>query len=1129
MSRSAWNRKGPVVVVAAVFVLCFAPRGRAAITVDGYVFLEGETDHSGIEVEFQRTFPGPLTYTAFSEFSGYYGQVLEEGMYDVTYSREGYLPASFAEQTLYFGDITLPEVTLEKRGLSGPLSGTLAPGAYKIDADISVEFGSSLTIEPGTTLLFKQDCAFIVYGFLSAVGTEEDRVVFTRFTEGASWGGIKFTPSAADTGVISHALIQYSGDTGLRIQNCSPTVSFTEISGNSFSTPFVECEAGGLVLQSSSSVLDHLTVSHNSAGGGEWRAGGLCSAYGSPTIKNSLIADNTSSGEYGGGVHVNGGSPLFSNCVIRDNTAVRGGGVFVYGYSADPRFYGVLISGNRAGGSSGGGVYCQRGGGAFENVTVVDNFSAQAGGGICCYQNNRADFLNCIVARNDRDGIYCTGYGEGEEGPTIRYCDFYGNAGSNFNDAAGVLEEGVGVTVTVNANGDPCDAFFNIQLDPSFADVTAGDYRLRPGSVGVEAGRNSVNSSHDLDRNRRVWDGDGDGTSTIDQGAYEFGAPWRSPLVRRQSEGFDGFDLGARPADWTFTGCGDDSDVYGPPGYFGTGYPSLKLDAEGDAVMTVALRNPEEVFFWSRAVGSDAAGAVLVEEFYGSAWHGVAAVSSFPTAEGAGFGPYPLYGTASGVRFTYQRDEGNLAFDDVGFFCLPTITPVPTPSAVPTASPVPSATPAPTGSPTPPTHLIIDEGFDGSDLGLRTAGWTFWICGQDSAAATDAQDAGRAPPSIRLTGSGKYIETGTFGIGRREWLTFWIRGEGTDVTATLLVDEYYESGWARAATVSGFGEIPMIMGPYAVPAEMIRIRFTFVSGEGALYFDDVRLTGEATPSPRPTPSAAPSPRPTASPVPSPSPPPPATPTPAPVRPAVVGDYSGDGTSDIAVFDPSSGLWVVRGCTRAYFGAAADRIVPRDYTGDGTWEFAVYRPFLGKWMIRGYTSLFYGCATDLAVPSDYDGDGTADIALFRPGTAKWLVRGRAPIYFGMSSDTVVPGDYDGDGTADPAVFRPSIGKWMAGSGLQVYHGTAADTVVPGDYTGDGTWNCAVFRPSSGRWLVRDGPSAYWGGEADTVQPADYDGDGTWDLAVFRSSVGRWLVRGRTGVYFGTSADLPATNP
>ena len=62
--------------------------------------------------------------------------------------------------------------------------------------------------------------------------------------------------------------------------------------------------------------------------------------------------------------------------------------------------------------------------------------------------------------------------------------------------------------------------------------------------------------------------------------------------------------------------------------------------------------------------------------------------------------------------------------------------------------------------------------------------------------------------------------------------------------------------------------------------------------------------------------------------------------------AVPADYDGDGTSDIGIFRETSGLWAIRGVTRAYFGGTADSPVPGDYAGDGTSEIGIFRPTSG---------------------------------------------------------------------------------------------------------------------------------------------------------------------------------------
>jgi len=292
-----------------------------------------------------------------------------------------------------------------------------------------------------------------------------------------------------------------------------------------------------------------------------------------------------------------------------------------------------------------------------------------------------------------------------------------------------------------------------------------------------------------------------------------------------------------------------------------------------------------------------------------------------------------------------------------------------------------------------------------------------------------------------------------------------------------------------------------------------------------------------TPLTTPTPSCCP---PTATPPPTAIPPtatptaPPPTaipPTPTPTilpQKAVTGDYNGDGTTDVAVYRPSTGQWLIRNLTRVYYGSNIDDPVPQDYNGDGAWDIAVLDMWTNKWKIRGLTKAFYGnISADVPVPMDYDGDGSADIAVFRVTIGKWLVRGGASAYWGVTSDTTVPGDYNGDGTADFAVFRGTIGKWLVRNGTSAYYGVSTDYTLPGDYDGNGTDDFAVFRPSSGRWLVRGGSNAYWGVLSDFRVPGDYDGDGTLDFGVFRPSSGKWLIRTVTSLYYGASTDTPVS--
>src|SRR4030095_10263742 len=62
---------------------------------------------------------------------------------------------------------------------------------------------------------------------------------------------------------------------------------------------------------------------------------------------------------------------------------------------------------------------------------------------------------------------------------------------------------------------------------------------------------------------------------------------------------------------------------------------------------------------------------------------------------------------------------------------------------------------------------------------------------------------------------------------------------------------------------------------------------------------------------------------------------------------VIGDYDGDGRTDVAVFRPSEGNWYINGSTAGiavyHWGLSSDQIAPGDFDGDGRTDVAVFRP------------------------------------------------------------------------------------------------------------------------------------------------------------------------------------------
>lgn len=284
----------------------------------------------------------------------------------------------------------------------------------------------------------------------------------------------------------------------------------------------------------------------------------------------------------------------------------------------------------------------------------------------------------------------------------------------------------------------------------------------------------------------------------------------------------------------------------------------------------------------------------------------------------------------------------------------------------------------------------------------------------------------------------------------------------------------------------------------------------------------------------------------------------------------VGDFDGDGKSDISVFRPSDGYWYIHkssgGYTFIQWGISTDTPVPGDYDGDGKTDVAVHRksiasPSSGIWYVlrssdnafnaRRWASNNLG-EFDTPIPADYDNDGKTDLAYYRitdvvgqPGRF-FILRSSTDSGVSMDwgnpslGDKPIPADYDGDGKADYAVFRNGTWFILQSSDNQIrieYFGLSSDKLVPADFDGDGKADIAVWRPSNGYWYWisskdKSFNSIQFGLSDDKPVPGDYDGDGKTDVAVYRPSNGVWyLLRSRDGFtaqQFGLPDDVPIPN-
>ncbi|MBI5059948.1 right-handed parallel beta-helix repeat-containing protein [candidate division KSB1 bacterium] len=180
----------------------------------------------------------------------------------------------------------------------------------------------------------------------------------------------------------------------------------------------------------------------------------------------------------GGGLLCVNASPTFAHCTIRYNESSRGGGLMGFQTSRPTIDHCVFARNRSPWTGEGGGLWIGLSGGTVTNSTIVNNWP----GGL---QNEvGVTLVNTIIACNTGAGI------TGSHNVIARYCNFFGNS----TEIGGGLEER---RDTTNANGDSCDANFNIFLDPQFADTLLDDYSLTASSPCLNAG--DPNSPRDPD------------------------------------------------------------------------------------------------------------------------------------------------------------------------------------------------------------------------------------------------------------------------------------------------------------------------------------------------------------------------------------------------------------------------------------------------------------------------------------------------------------------------------------------------------------------------------------------------------------------------------------------------------
>jgi parallel beta-helix repeat protein len=294
-------------------------------------------------------------------------------------------------------------------------------------------------------------------------------------------------------------------------------------------------ELCGIICTNSNPVIRHCRISDNTARSSSYTyAAGITLNNSNPEIAWCNIINNVG-GNYAGGIYLINSSPVITGCNISGNAVFQyGGGIYILGNS-NPIITNCNIENNTSN-MYGGGIAVLGGAVTISECTVGYNHAETGGGGISIHSGSV--FLDhCIIEHNNclYPALYGKGGGIFTSGGvlTVDHCTFCGNevsisnpygmeihtegnaamtvtnsiflsiwdfwtivfnstvlasvsyddfksevVGSGTVRFIGNVPPGLGVLTQVNTNGDTCDVYYNIYLDPLFANLASHDYHL---------------------------------------------------------------------------------------------------------------------------------------------------------------------------------------------------------------------------------------------------------------------------------------------------------------------------------------------------------------------------------------------------------------------------------------------------------------------------------------------------------------------------------------------------------------------------------------------------------------------------------------------------------------------------
>jgi hypothetical protein len=298
------------------------------------------------------------------------------------------------------------------------------------------------------------------------------------------------------------------------------------------------------------------TVSFN-GGGFAFEAAGIENLGGTLTLLNTSVSNNDGGFEVGGIDNLFGGTVTLLNSNVSENFGSNAGGIS-NGAGGSLTVTNTTVSGNLARSDGTAGIYNDGGTVTLTNSTVSNN-SAVAFGGILSENGGTVEMTHTIVAGN-------TGGRGSDQGLIPADCA----KGPLFSSSPGQFIS-QGHNLVGASGGCPSDGSSDLTVDPANVFTTVlgplqnnggptQTHALLPGSPAIDAGNTTCTDASgnplttDQRGRPRPVDGNGDGTSACDIGAFEFFPIVNNlvELVRDLETSFDSNPVPGGPAG-TFT------------------------------------------------------------------------------------------------------------------------------------------------------------------------------------------------------------------------------------------------------------------------------------------------------------------------------------------------------------------------------------------------------------------------------------------------------------------------------------------------------------------------------------------------------------------------------------------------